>query len=698
MMLKSLLGAVLLAIVVAMVPEAQTSAPDVRLREAQQKEIVEGDLPGAIEMYRQLADDRTTPPEIAARALLQLGGCYERLGRTEARKVYERILAEFTAQSSIATEARVRLAAIPPPADSPLPGRGINVRRIPVDVSGVLSATLTADGRYAAVVRQRANIELLDLTTGQRVPFSSAPATRGSGEVILNLAISPDGQQVVFDVPAGLRSELRVFDRRSTAARTIMRSETAFRRLIPIDWARNGRTVLVNAFSGYGTGAASALYLVDVDSGTSRVVAGGTGVRRRARLSPDAKFIAYMVLPDSEMTGLVTSSFGKIYVEHSAGSPPQLVAAPDKGAMLAGWSADSQHVMFVADDFGTDHLWAVRVQDGRPTGTPVSLAKGIARGVPHTITAAGSFIFTIPGTIKWYTAAIDPRTGATTAREELISGVNGLANNAAWSPDGQRLVYAVMPSPDADVRQLYLRDAGSSEDRLIGTVPALFRKLAWTPDGRALLLAQPTNRGTATTVLRYWVDERRSEVLVAAEPFTRLDPKLDPAGRHLYYFQGTGFISGEVIQRDLATGRATRIAVAPSFEFDLAPDGEQLVIQHADPQSQQTAIRVIRRDGQFVRDLTRLSAGDRVMSLAWSADGRWIYFTRGNEAGATIYRVDAAGGVPTSTGLTMNMANAGQDLVLHPNGRQLAFIGRTEPELWRIDGIDAFLSGKRATR
>ena len=198
MTLKSLCSAALLAMVVAVVSQAQTSAPDVRLRAAQQKETVEGDLPVAIEMYRQLADDRTTPPEIAARALLQLGGCYERLGRAEARKVYERILAEFAAQSSIAADAKLRLAAMPP-VDSPGTVRGISVRKIPVDVGGTLSATLTADGRYAAVVRQRTNIELLDLTTGQHLPFSSGRAV-GSGEVIYSLVISPDGGRVVFDV------------------------------------------------------------------------------------------------------------------------------------------------------------------------------------------------------------------------------------------------------------------------------------------------------------------------------------------------------------------------------------------------------------------------------------------------------------------------------------------------------------------
>lgn len=66
---------------------------DVRFRAAQQKENIEGDLNAAIRMYRQISDDRATPPDIAARALLRLGKCYQRMGSAEARKAYERIVA-----------------------------------------------------------------------------------------------------------------------------------------------------------------------------------------------------------------------------------------------------------------------------------------------------------------------------------------------------------------------------------------------------------------------------------------------------------------------------------------------------------------------------------------------------------------------------------------------------------------------------
>ena len=64
---------------------APAQSPEVQFRAAQQKETVDGDLPKAISLYRKLADDRSTPPEIAAMSLVQIGRCYERLGSGEAR-------------------------------------------------------------------------------------------------------------------------------------------------------------------------------------------------------------------------------------------------------------------------------------------------------------------------------------------------------------------------------------------------------------------------------------------------------------------------------------------------------------------------------------------------------------------------------------------------------------------------------------
>ena len=89
--------------------------PDVQLKAAVYKETVEGDLQGAIALYKQIVSNTATPREITAAALLALGGCFEKLGEaqaTEARKVYQRLVADYSDQSQQAAQARARLSRV----------------------------------------------------------------------------------------------------------------------------------------------------------------------------------------------------------------------------------------------------------------------------------------------------------------------------------------------------------------------------------------------------------------------------------------------------------------------------------------------------------------------------------------------------------------------------------------------------------
>src|SRR5437773_7727980 len=63
------------------------------LQTAIKKELVDGDLKGAIEQYKKVVQSGNRP--IAAQALLHMAACYQKLGDAEGRKIYERIVREF---------------------------------------------------------------------------------------------------------------------------------------------------------------------------------------------------------------------------------------------------------------------------------------------------------------------------------------------------------------------------------------------------------------------------------------------------------------------------------------------------------------------------------------------------------------------------------------------------------------------------
>jgi hypothetical protein len=92
------------------IASAQSTAPAVRLEAGIAKEEVEGDLRSATEIYQKIAADSSAPRDVRAKALLHIGGCYEKLGK-QARQVYEQIVRDYADQPA-ASQARSRLAAL----------------------------------------------------------------------------------------------------------------------------------------------------------------------------------------------------------------------------------------------------------------------------------------------------------------------------------------------------------------------------------------------------------------------------------------------------------------------------------------------------------------------------------------------------------------------------------------------------------
>ena len=92
--------------------DPRNAAIEMQLQTAIHREIVLGDLKGALEQYAQISTRQTVPREIAARAVLGMAECQERLGRrAEASDTYNRVAREF-ADLPAAAKARERLSGL----------------------------------------------------------------------------------------------------------------------------------------------------------------------------------------------------------------------------------------------------------------------------------------------------------------------------------------------------------------------------------------------------------------------------------------------------------------------------------------------------------------------------------------------------------------------------------------------------------
>ena len=90
---------------------AHDGQPERRLEEARYREIVLGDLPGAIEEYQAIPAQAGVSRELAAQAVLGLAHCLEKLGnRAQAEAQYRRLLRDYSDQTEAAAEARRQIA------------------------------------------------------------------------------------------------------------------------------------------------------------------------------------------------------------------------------------------------------------------------------------------------------------------------------------------------------------------------------------------------------------------------------------------------------------------------------------------------------------------------------------------------------------------------------------------------------------
>ena len=218
-------------------------------------ERADGNLRDAIQLYERVAKPEfASDRALAARALVRIAECYEKLGQRDAAKVYERVVREFADQAESVTVARARLSALQEP-----PVRaGQTVRQMwsgfDVDALGAPSA----DGRFLTSVDwNTGDLVVRDLTQGtaQRVtntggwkPPAITPSSRcgrpTAGQIAYSWFVAkatpPNGRCVC-------RYELRTIPAvgaDAAAARVVHRSaDTIWIR--PMAFTPDGRSLLV---------------------------------------------------------------------------------------------------------------------------------------------------------------------------------------------------------------------------------------------------------------------------------------------------------------------------------------------------------------------------------------------------------------------------------------------------------------------
>jgi Tol biopolymer transport system component len=592
-------SAIILAAALALGSPTGAQSAHELFQRALSKERAEGNLQEAIKLYQRVVDTASADHALAAKALLQLGRCYEQLGNTEARAAYERLIARYPDQTDVVAQAKSRLVALvrsSPPTTTP---GSMTVQPLP-DVKDMI-LTISHDGTKAIVwdFSKGQNLALHDFSRKQRRVLTEVDYSAG----LIDFAVwSPDARRVAYQQNnyqqgKDVSSELRVttLDGRSS---TIHRTDR-YGGVQPVGWTPDGATVVavvgrpdktwtlgtLPATGGQFTPLRSFGWSYDARDGSPRV-------------SPDGRFIAYLEgdrgVRDVHAVSLDGRQAFRITTDPADDFAPI-------------WAPDSRHVAFKSNRLGSVAMWTVEVKDGQPVGQPIKLKDGmqsaqlidwIERGIVYLEAVRTSDLFTVP---------VDAEGRPTASPRPISYFRTGRNIRPVWSPDGKRLAFVSSAAAEPNRRFVVVMpiDGGQAREFLIPTTSWLNQQtpfdLRWFGNGRGLGLSGQDTRG-APAVFRLRLDTGEWDTIPLSEQGFLARTEWNHDGSAVYIarqsrgLDGDGGIFERAVEGDAerpvyrseASGNMTAIT---ALEF--SPDRKWLAFRHSTVEGKEEKDRIL---------------------------------------------------------------------------------------------------------
>jgi Tol biopolymer transport system component len=660
--------------------QAKDSRAEVALQGAIKKEVVDGDLKGAIEQYKKLAQGRDR--SVAAKALVRMGQCYETLGDAESRKAYERVLRDYTDQTGAVADARVRLTALKSAEPST-----ITVRRVGAPKTDVFGAP-SRDGAYLTFRDSSENVKIYDLATGQIRHLTKRQSVGDSAYASMP---SPDGKQVAYTWHQDGIYELRVVGLDGSEPRVLYRNaETTWVR--PPDWSPDGKSILTALDRKDGT---SQMVLVSVRDGSVRVLKSfDERSLGRPRFSPDGRYIAYAF---PQRPGSVEKDIFVLALDGGRETP--LVQHPAND-VDPDWTPDGKRILFLSDRTGTMGAWWIQVAEGKSQGTPELVKPDLGQDLtPMGFTRNGSYYYGVQTQMRdVYIADLDLATGKLISAPSMATQrFVGSNDRPYWSPDGRELLFLSQRRPGVwGARALCVRSTETGAVRELASKLDQVTRVQWYPDGRSLLAVAQHPAGEFG-LFRIDIQTGDFSRVRLGSGAIGWPPAWSGDGKAMFYQRSVTPKSKRtsIVVRDIETGQEKELhSVADPSHYGsgavLSRDGQQMVfmVVVADTENRATALKVMPAAGGEARDLLRGVQLPFPAPIAWAPDGRSVLSARKpnpRDSKTELWSISVQGGEPRKLDLA---AENMRDLSVHPDGRHIAFTaGEERSEVWVMESF-----------
>jgi len=659
------------------------------------KERAEGNLEEAIALYQKVIEE-SKDESLAAKAQLRIGICYEKLGRKEAQKAFQKVIDNYPGQTETVKVAKEKLSILMKAQTVAEKGdKKFKISKVWAGPDISTSGEPSPDGRYLSCVDETGDIAIREIATGKMYRLTKKGPIEKSAEFASTSRWSPDGKRIAYKwFNKDNFYDLRIIGLDGSGLRILFQNEEV--EVVPADWSPDSKNIL--AFFVQEKQGTSQIVLVSVADSSVRVLKtlDERYPESRALFSPNGEYIAYDFRPQKD------TQERDIFLLSTDGNLEIPLIKHQANDRLLGWTPEGKRILFASNRTGTTDVWLIRVKEGKPQGTPELIKKDIGQIWPMGFINKGSFYYSIETTmVDVYIASLDMKEGKFLDQPiKAAQRFEGFNIEPDWSPDGNYLAYVSYRSVEGtDFCVLCLRSVKTGEVRTVFT-PQLnyFKYICWAPDCRSIIAIgmDKSNRtgmykidvqtGDATSIVQF---ERGS---IIKQPAWSLD------GKAIFYpyTQWTKKLS-RILVRDLETGQGKelyrRIAPPDIGSVTLSPDGQKLAFLTADVvegKLKHHVLRVIPTAGGKPYDLIKVLIPEMIASYAWTPTGREILFAkrldyRKQDKKCELWMIPAEGGEARNLGLTIDRI---LNLSIHPDGKRIAFTsGEPGAEVWVMENF-----------
>jgi len=473
-----------------------------QLRAAIDKEVIDGDLNGAIAQYKTIIAARGPSRAVVARAMLQLGGCYEKQGAAEARKIFEQLLRDYADQAEVAAQARARLAAITKTAGE---NASLIFRKIEFAGQGRTHlARLSPDGTKMLYVdrkdkESRDGLYVAELSSGQEKRLVDG----NSSLTLIYFEWSPDGKNIIYKYG---RSELRVINSGGGEPKTFWSSADRKSNVYPMDWSRDGRSILCTIENE--TDGTLQLAVLASSGGDPRIVATipAADWAPYPQFSPDGKLIVGARTIKGNLDIYMWSVDGSQEVrltEHPA----------NDGSPL--WSPDGKFIVFTSDREKTNDLWALPMRGTKADGPPVRIKRNMGKSTWVTdFTHSGKLTMLMVGegtAGDLFILPVDPLTVEAQGQFLPFARYATDHSSLSFSPDGKRVAY-MSRKGEISLPRIFISSGKEREDEEVRTPNYYVPNIEWSRDGQSLIFPGWDPEGRLG-IFRVFLEDYRIEPL-----------------------------------------------------------------------------------------------------------------------------------------------------------------------------------------